>query len=365
MLKSIRDKIKFYVNPEWRISDVDHTFFLYPFWGISISKDRIFNLKLFKKFNFKERPYEIVNDIRKCHFVLAPYRYAFLKKKPSLFNKYLKKARKFNKPLLLDDTGDIAHHIKEKDVYVLRIGGYRHDKKNNEIYFPPFADDLLEEYYNGELQIRNKKFIATVGFSGWSLISKWQFIKFFIKEIPTRLLAIYNDNYITNSKGVFWRIKANKILEKSDIIRTNFIKRKSYSAHTATAEKKMEILRKEFVENLINSDYALCVRGDANSATRFYEALSLGRIPVILDTNWIFPFEEAIDYGKFSLIVNFRDLNNLDKIINNFHRNISNDDFIKMQKLARLAFVDYFRLDSLINLLVTKLWNIRNEIKGV
>jgi len=108
----------------------------------------------------------------------------------------------------------------------------------------------------------------------------------------------------------------------------------------------MKEFRRGFAEMILESDYALDVRGYGNASYRLYEILSLGRIPVIIDTERYFPFSDVVDWHKFSLIVDFRDIKRLPQIIADFHKSLSNEQFETMQREARAAFVNYFRIDA-------------------
>jgi hypothetical protein len=83
--------------------------------------------------------------------------------------------------------------------------------------------------------------------------------------------------------------------------------------------------------------------------------MALGRIPVILDTECNFPFSDKIDYTSFALIVDFRDIKKLPELIAEFHKNISPERFEQMQKNAREAYINYFRVDALIRPIVEEL----------
>ena len=110
----------------------------------------------------------------------------------------------------------------------------------------------------------------------------------------------------------------------------------------------MRKLQEEMVDTILQSDYALDVRGDANDSTRLFEILSLGRIPVIIDTERNFPFSDKVDYSSFALIVDFRDIHYLPERIAEFHKNISSERFEQMQRNARDAYINYFRIDALM-----------------
>ena len=111
-------------------------------------------------------------------------------------------------------------------------------------------------------------------------------------------------------------------------------------------------LQEQMVDTILQSDYALDVRGDANNSARLFEILSLGRIPVVLDTERNFPFSDKIDYSSFALVIDFRDIAHLSERIAEFHKNISPERFEQMQRNAREAYVRYFRVDALMRQIV-------------
>ena len=111
----------------------------------------------------------------------------------------------------------------------------------------------------------------------------------------------------------------------------------------------------EMVETILESDYALDVRGDANNSARLFEILSLGRIPVIIDTERNLSFSNKVDYASFALTIDFRDIGKLSQRIAEFHENISPFHFEEMQKNARQAFIHYFRIDAIMRHVVEEI----------
>src|SRR3990167_8868989 len=69
----------------------------------------------------------------------------------------------------------------------------------------------------------------------------------------------------------------------------------------------------------------------------------------------IFPFSDKVDYASFALVVDFRDINRLPERIAEFHKNISPERFEQMQKNARDAYVNHFRIAALMCHIVEKL----------
>lgn len=55
--------------------------------------------------------------------------------------------------------------------------------------------------------------------------------------------------------------------------------------------------RREYYRHMMNSSFTLCMRGGGNFSYRFYEALSFGRIPILIDTDMELPFEAAAQWS--------------------------------------------------------------------
>jgi hypothetical protein len=79
---------------------------------------------------------------------------------------------------------------------------------------------------------------------------------------------------------------------------------------------------KTFIKKTSESIFSLCPRGYGASSFRFYEALQLGAVPVfIYDKPW-FPFEDFLDWDKFSIRVHEKDIWRLsDILIETFEKN--------------------------------------------
>lgn len=350
------EKLRLYVNPAWRRKGI-HSPLLNPWWGNPHTDASLFAKEMFDAHPFDVGCYEITDELGKAEMVFPPYRHQWLlRHDPGLLEECIREARASKLPILLDGMGDVEYPFNEPNAYILRIGGYRFIPEEGRILVPPPSDDLLERCRNGELLVRQKSEGApTVGFAGWASLTTAQHVRTTIKEIPWRLLGFFNDRYWAMSKGVLWRAKALRVLEASTRVRLNLRKRNSFSGSVKTAEKDMRALREELVETVLESDYALDVRGDANATTRLFEILSLGRIPVVLDTERNFPFNDAIDYRTFCVIVDFREIRRLPDIVAEFHSRVSPEEFVAMQQRAREAFVAYFRIDAQMKHIVRQL----------
>ncbi len=350
--------LKIYVNRNL-MGELSYVSLLFPFWGPILKQATPYQTATFEKYNFDKSYYRLVDDIKEADFVLVPHNYWYLKDKdPELLEKCIDEAHSHNKLLLIDALGDPYDNINVKNAYVMRTSQYRFKLKENEIMIPAYAEDLLETYLGGKLQVRKKEALPTVGFTGWAELPFADHIKLLIKELPLRFFALFSKRYNATKKGLFFRKRALNILKKSALIKTNFIIRKFFSGHAGTIQGDPRKIHQEFINNIISSDYILCVKGDGNYSIRFYETLSLGRIPLFVDTETVLPLEDVIDYKDFCVFVDYRDLSRIDKILEEFHKNLNDERFELMQKKARDAFENYLRIDKFTKYLIDRLSNI-------
>jgi hypothetical protein len=355
-------KILFYVNESARTRQLNHIPLLFPFWGAVAKAKNPFLDAALKQYGFDARYYDITGDVARADFVLLPYDYWDLQSRaPALLQDLIARAHAARKLILIYTYGDIEKQIHVKDSHVLRTGQYRFCRQSNDIIIPAYTEDLLQNYNNDSLNIRFKTEKPSVAFAGWAEAPRGLLVKTFIKETPLQLKSLFDARYGAWRKGLRFRREAIKSLQRSRLVDTRFIIRRSFSGHVRTVSGDVQKVRRDFVNNLLDADYALCVKGDGNFSNRFYEALSLGRIPLFVDTDCILPLEDEIDYKKFCCFVDFRDIKNIAAILLNFHRQLDADEFIAMQKRARSAFETYLRTDVFTKHLMQTLRSIADK----
>jgi len=272
-------------------------------------------------------------------------------------------AEKNYKKIIITSLDDSPSPVPISNSIVLRSSLFKKTKKENEYILSAGYIDLLADACDGQLKIRDKSHVPKVSFCGkmyepasWK--QPWQKLTrdFAYKHIISRV-DLYNRFLkvglsLSKCQGRVLRTQAVYGIGRDENIETSFILRKKFlhGIYIPEIQKKLYVNQhKEFVDNIIESDYVLCVRGNGNFSYRFYETLSLGRIPLLIDSDCELPFEEIIDYDNLIVRVNADEINSLGKIVLNFHKKISAEDFRKRQKICRELWEEYLSIDGYFN----------------
>ena len=134
------------------------------------------------------------------------------------------------------------------------------------------------------------------------------------------------------------RAKYLQILEKSDI-QTNFILRDGF---WAPGIDKM-VARKEYIENIDNNLFTFCYRGAGNFSYRLYDVMMMGRIPILITTDSVYPHEDKYNMEDIGIVIDEKDLNEslFVERIKTYYKNNENR-LINIQKQNRLLWETYF-----------------------
>ncbi len=290
--------------------------------------------------NFKNL-IQFVTTPGESDYLMIPHNYFSICKNKKYLKEIENLTNKFGKKVIVFAYGDNSCDLKIKNAIVLRTSKYKSKLLKNEIIIPAFVEDLGLMY-----GIKNRNFDkntnAVVGFAGWvSCSSLFQWSKYALKLVSRFiLLKLRIEKSGAIHQGIYFRRKVVSVLKKDSQIDSKFFLRSSYSGHKNTIEDDPKKIREQFVSSIKDSDLALAIKGDGNYSLRFFEILSLGRIPLLIDTDTPLPLEDEIDYDAFILRVDYRKIHKLPKIINEFWQNMTEEKFIEMQKKARQAF-DY------------------------
>lgn len=247
------------------------------------------------------------------------------------------KALDRGKRVVLFFTGDRSHEpVPFPKAWVFREGAYRSQRTGQEFVLPAFAEDLLQaiDRSPGEVALRPYQPVPTLGFCG---LAKPVTLKTRVKDMVYHGVMLYRQGRweVSPHLGEDLRIKALKVAGNSECIKANFIIRTSSVFLGANSPEQRQKSRQDYIDNLLNSDYILCCRGSGNFSFRVYETLSMGRIPVIIDTDSCFPYDFCVDWRRFAVWVSMKELDQLPQKIVEFHGQFSPQEFAQLQHSCR------------------------------
>ncbi|MDO8482920.1 MAG: exostosin family protein [bacterium] len=298
--------------------------------------------------------FESVNSVEEAEYIILPHDYGFVVSMRRYLKYFSDLSIKSGKPILVFAPGDFPTDVKISNAVVFKYSAYRRFIKPNEIIMPPPVEDLLV----GRTFVPRKKEIRpTVGFCGWAMSSGVrQAVIFAIKYFMADLVSLFSRDrlFSTKKKGIWWRKRALDVLRSNDRVGTDFIVRSTYSGALKTVSLEPVQARSEYVENILSNDFTLCVKGDGNYSYRFFEVLSLGRFPLLLDTDCVLPLEGEIDYDEFSVRVDSSKISELPYEAFNFWNSISPEEVTRREFKAREVFERFLRLDCFFRFVLRK-----------
>ncbi len=251
-------------------------------------------------------------------------------------------------------SGDYGKKYPEfKNMYYFRMSGFRSQLSDHNKGFPAALSDYAKILFNNEKLIFNEKSPnPKIGFCGHATSNKVNYLKqllFYLNENMNRFIQKPNRNdYEPFFISGYERFKILRNLQNDDELDTNIIFRDKYRGG---AKNKLELKSTtiEYYENIKISDYIICIRGTGNFSIRMYEALMMGRIPVLINTDCLLPLTKQIDWNEHMVIIEWEERKEAGNIIKEFHKNISKDDFQKLQLKNRRLWETHLKPEWILN----------------
>jgi hypothetical protein len=251
--------------------------------------------------------------------------------------------RYLDKYFIIWNAGDLEAIIPIRNAIQFENGLHRSVKRMPRFAFelPAFWPDYLQIYFDGHLQIRQKQERAAIGFCGQAASASHKIAYFTAKNVLHAVAHKLGKSSTVPppvKPTVLLRNRALGLLSQSDCVDSNFIIRDQYFHPTKV----------EFVNNIIDNDYTVCVRGGGNFSVRLYETLSCGRIPIFIDTDSRLPFDFLINWKEYCIWVDQQEMSHLPEIVNNFHSNLSGEDFVALQHKCHYLWQQWLRKESFL-----------------
>lgn len=197
---------------------------------------------------------------------------------------------------------------------------------------PAWSEDLLSRYLDGELRLRPKGARPVVGFCGNpSLVPSRRTMA----SAARRLLGERMGGTTRGITGPHPRLEALRAVESDRRLEADFVLRRGFWGGASQAPSSLRHARDEYVRNMLDSDYVLCVRGIGNFSYRLYETLSMGRIPVFVDTDCVLPLEFDVDWREHCVWVDESEIDQIGDRVLEFHESVDDDEFEERQHACR------------------------------
>jgi hypothetical protein len=261
-----------------------------------------------------------------------------------------------NKDFFITNNSNIYYYFFEKEIklffsklnYEIYFFWGHSDNMNNLIYLIQ-NNNYEKKYlifftsdYNDELDIPSNFIIYRTGFyKSKKKFNEFIFPVLFCNDLNysklTDILPVYKSNkpkisfrgcYHTYFMREHWLLYLNN----SNLLDCNFIN--TYSFRNGTID--------DLIENLNNSEFCFCPRGTGNFSMRFYETLYFSRIPVIIDSDIMLPFENFIEWNKY--IVISKTIEELPQKIIDFW---NNNDIYEVQLNCKKLYNEYFSQNNI------------------
>lgn len=283
--------------------------------------------------------YELEHSLKVCDIMVMPIELEKFMKYKSEFDQFLTDVRTNNKVLWYYIAGD---SFKKYDIelgYEFRLSGFKSNLRKNTFIMPSFIDDIYKKYHGPKFKVLPKTNMPKIGFVGQADASIFTYLKHFLRVFELKISKIFDYTQGYNYDGhpaIIRRFEYLKMLENDSRVDTSIIYRKKYRAGV---HSKNDIERTEdtFYENIINNLFTFCYRGAGNFSVRFYEVLSLGRIPILINTDCMLPFDDTINWNDHALILDEND-DIVSKIIE-FYNKVTEEDISEIQARNRMLWV--------------------------
>jgi hypothetical protein len=275
---------------------------------------------------------------------MIPHNYFAIVKDELYMQEAIECAKKAGVKLLVFAYGDSTEPIQIDNAIIFRSSAYTSTLLPNEVVMPAFVEDIGME---AGLTWRAKDaIIPTIGFTGWVRFPNLkQELKYQYKIWRTRVAIWRGLTPAPSLQGLHYRRKSIAAINKATKCTGRFIMRGSYSGHAKTIEADPAVMRKQFIDSITEADLSLVVRGDGNFSLRFFEVLSLGRIPVFVDTETPLPLSTEINYDDCMIRVPHERIADIEEIVATAWQSWSPAEYTRRQQLARTLFETKLRPD--------------------
>lgn len=290
-------------------------------------------------------------------FLSMDWNYYLRHKKVKDAFRFAEEARAAGKLVGIWAGGDFEKIIPIENAILFQPGLHRSRQRRHRYAFevPAFVRDYVEIYHGGQLPVRKKQDKPRVGFCGQAAGRLPGLMVWLAKGLQLRSLHLIGRSPEVPPPIIPpWRLRGKvlRLLAQSPLIEADFIIRKRYRAGVRSKQQRDDPWHPtnvEFVNNIFNTDYTVCIRGGGNFSKRLYETLCCGRIPIFVDTDSVLPYDFVVDWKRYCVWVDKSEVPFIAEKVADFHASLSAEDFEDLQVRCRQLWLDRLSKQGFFN----------------
>ena len=209
---------------------------------------------------------KITDSLAESDYILIPHDWVHIYKNHN-YVRYLQELSK-DKPLLLFNTGDISPKVQTKNTLEIRTFLHPWEDSSQKIIIP--------------YAVKARRYKPRI----WKPVPSISFVGYVPKLTPGSLFG-YNFKSLTHplksSVYIVRKFSCIRLRMLEPKFEIECIKRNQFTSYYKNPNLQAHSI--DFQNSLDNSDYVLCPRGYGNTSMRFYESLSAGRTPILIDSS--------------------------------------------------------------------------------
>ena len=274
----------------------------------------------------------LTSKIDEADYVLVPHDWRTIRNNPGYIRDLNTLSAKI--PILILNLGDKASDCSLKNCIQIRTHLWPWENSTRKILIP-------YPTVSKKLTLRNWKPIPTISFMGYA--PRLGPRSFFGKSYKGLSKPIKSSVFLTRHISIF---RLGKLEKKFDI---RITKRREFTAYMSNPNLSQHTA--EYESLLAESDYVLCPRGESNTSIRFYETLSSGATPLLINTNGGFPkLPPNIEWSNHILKIGL--FSNWSEAIIKDWSNLGNDqNYLKRQLENYNLFTNILFITNYLNIL--------------
>lgn len=354
-------KIKFFSDPDYLLPGQRHAQILFPFWGKNPEEPENPVFGRYDRYMETGQQFFELVSLEEADVAIFPGETGDWDTMRDNALRFGTAAQAAGKPAIIFFCADSAEPIDIPNCMVFRTSLYKSVHRPGEFAMPSWSEDFVAKYWHGILPVRPKREKPVVGFCGQpGLLSYRNKLSAALRQVRRAVLRKIGPagtrvelSADQAREGPFKglnpsapRAKALLRLSRSSLLETNFIFKLGHFGGAVQADgridpKMLQRARQDFVENMLASDYVVCVRGGGNFSYRLYETLGAGRIPLFINTDCVLPYENHIDWQRHCVWIEADEISSIDRRLAEFHAKLSPDDFVALQQGCRKLWLEW------------------------